>query len=80
MLTSHELLLKYWHDARYEFSDVQVGYIDRGAPGDRSCASGREIRALEPYYFEIESESGSKFIPYHRIRKVMYGNEILWER
>lgn len=80
MLTSHELLLKYWHDARYEFSDVQVWYVDRGAHGDRSCSVGDEIRALEPYYFEVKSGSNSKFIPYHRIRKILYGNKILWER
>jgi uncharacterized protein len=80
MLTSHEILLKYWHDARYEFSDMRISYVDRGAPGDRSCVRGREIRTLEPYYFEISLESGTKYIPYHRIRKIQYGNETIWER
>jgi uncharacterized protein (UPF0248 family) len=80
MLTSHELLLKFWHDSRYVFSEVRVEFVDRGAPGDRSTVSGREIRNLDAYYFEIISENGVKYIPYHRIRKLMYKDGTIWER
>jgi uncharacterized protein (UPF0248 family) len=80
MLTSHELLLKFWHDSRYNFSEVRVEYVDRGAPGDRSAISGMDIRMLDAYYFEIASEQGMKYIPYHRIRKIMYDGTIIWER
>jgi len=80
MLTSHQLLLKFWHDSRYNFSEVRVEYIDRGAPGDRSAISGMDIRVLDAYYFEIASEQGVKYIPYHRIRKIMYNGKTIWER
>ncbi len=80
MLTSHALLLKFWHDPRYVFSEVRVEYVDRGAPGDRSIVSGRDIRVLDAYYFEIAADQGAKYIPYHRIRKLMYKGAILWER
>jgi uncharacterized protein (UPF0248 family) len=80
MLTSHELLLKYWHDTRYTFSEIRVYYVDRGAPGDRSCVDGTDIRLLDAYYFEIASMSGAKYIPYHRIRKIIYDEKIVWER
>jgi uncharacterized protein len=80
MLTSHELLLQYWHDPRYVFSEVIVCYVDRGALGDRSCVSGREIRLLESYYFEICTGETGKYIPYHRIRKITYAGESVWER
>ena len=80
MLTSHELLLKFWHDSRYNFSDVHVEYVDRGAPGDRSAASGMDIPTLGAYYFEITSDQGVKYIPYHRIRKIMYNGKTIWER
>jgi len=80
MLTSHELLLKFWHDPRYAFSEVSVEYVDRGAPGDRSTVSGMDIRVLDTYYFEIMSGMYTKYIPYHRIRKIMYGTSTIWER
>ena len=80
MLTSHELLLKFWHDSRYVFSEVSVEFVDRGAPGDRSTVSGVDIRVLESYYFKITSGESTKYIPYHRIRKIMYGASTIWER
>jgi uncharacterized protein (UPF0248 family) len=80
MLTSHALLLKFWHDSRYVFPAVGVEFIDRGAPGDRSAVSGRDIRVLDAYYFEIVSEQGVKYIPYHRIRRLTYNGKTIWER
>ena len=80
MLTSHELLLKFWHDPRYVFSEVHVEYVDRGAPGDRSTVSGRDIRILDAYYFEIATDQRVKYIPYHRIRKLTYESTIFWKR
>jgi hypothetical protein len=80
MLTSHGLLLKFWHDSRYVFPGVEVEFVDRGAPGDRSTVSGRDIRVLDAYYFEIVSEQGVKCIPYHRIRRLTYNGNIVWER
>jgi len=80
MLTSHELLLKFWHDSRYVFSEVQVEYVDRGAPGDRSLVRGKDIVNLDIYYFEVASEHGLKYIPYHRLRKLVYFSNTIWER
>ena len=79
-LTSHILLLKYRHDPACVFSRVSVWYLDRGAPGDRSCAEGDDILVLEAYYFEIASSRGTKYIPYHRIRKIAYDGVMVWER
>jgi uncharacterized protein (UPF0248 family) len=78
MLASHELLLKYWYDRRFEFSSVRVYYVDRGAPNDRSWVSGSDIGMLDSYYIEIISESGTKYVPYHRIRTITYAGEIVW--
>ncbi len=79
-LKSHELLLKYRHDARCTFSKVLVWYVDRGASGDRSCVEGNDILVLSGYYFEIASACGTKYIPYHRIRKIVYDGTTTWER
>lgn len=80
MLTSHKILLRYRHDQRCFFSEVIVCYLDRGAPGDRSCVSGRDIRTLDAYYFEVDSGNAMKCIPYHRIRTITYLGETIWER
>jgi len=80
MLTSHELLLKYRHDQRFVFSDITVWYVDRGALGDRSYVHGRDIRTLDACYFEITHEDITKYIPYHRIRKIAHREETIWER
>ncbi|NMB79548.1 MAG: DUF504 domain-containing protein [Methanomicrobiales archaeon] len=80
MLTSHILLLKYRHDPRYSFTGITVWYVDRGAPHDCSRASGSEISSLADQYLEIASPGGAKCIPYHRLRKISYRGEVVWER
>ncbi|MCX6681594.1 MAG: DUF504 domain-containing protein [Methanoregula sp.] len=80
MRKSHELLLKFRFDPRYSFSQVQVWYVDRGATGDHSCVDGVHIMTLDAYYMEIGTESETKRIPYHRIRKILYAGKVVWER
>ena len=80
MLTSHSILLRYLHDPRFAFADITVWYVDRGAPGDRSSAEGVEIAGLSDQYLEIRTPSGLKCIPYHRLRRIAYRGEIIWER
>lgn len=80
MRTSHKLLLKFWFDPRFVFSDVQIYFVDRGASGDLSDVFGDQILNLESQYLEIASGQGSKRIPYHRIVKILYAGKIAWER
>jgi uncharacterized protein len=80
MRTSHTLLLKYFHDSRYSFDRVEVCYIDRGAPNDRSCVTGDRIVKLDSYYFEREFPYGTTAIPYHRITRILYDGEPVWTR
>jgi uncharacterized protein len=80
MRTSHVLLLRYYHDPQYEFSKVAVEYVDRGSPGDRSAVTGDCIKSLEQGGMEIESEMKTKFIPYHRIRRISYDDKTMWEK
>ncbi len=80
MRTSHELLLRYWHDSRYDFSSVMVCFVDRGAPGDESCVPGSTIAQLDAYYFELLSPRGTREIPYHRIVRILYEGTATWDR
>ena len=78
MLTSHRLLQQYWHDDRYDIRQVRVWYTDRGAPGDRSMASGPDI-SLEPYYLNIRTGYDVKPVPYHRILLITYNGDVVFE-
>ncbi len=80
MRTSHALLLRLFHDPKFEFGKVSVEYVDRGSPGDRSRVPGDRIIRLEQGFMEIESEMKTKFIPMHRIRRIAYDGETMWEK
>ncbi len=77
MLTSHKLLQQYWHDDRYDIGKVQVWYIDRGAPRDRSSMRGPGI-SLEPYSMNIRTTDGEKPVPYHRILLITYEGNVVF--
>jgi uncharacterized protein (UPF0248 family) len=79
MRTSHALLLRLRHDPQFDFGRVSVEYLNRGAPGDRSSISGEEILKLEPGWMEVASPAGTTCIPYHRIRRILYEGDTIWE-
>jgi uncharacterized protein (UPF0248 family) len=80
MRTSHALLLRLWHDPEFDFKKAAVEYTDRGAPNDRSTAKGEHITNLDRGYFEVISTKRTKFIPYHRIRRITYAGITIWEK
>lgn len=80
MRTSHALLLRLIHDPQFDLTGVMVEYLDRGAPGDRSTFSGEDIIDVEQGIIEIMSDLNTKFIPIHRIRRISYQGEPLWEK
>jgi hypothetical protein len=80
MRKSRELLLRFYYDPLYRFSDVVVCYIDRGAPGDESCVEGSRITKLDAQYMEVASPRGISPIPYHRITRIVYQGMTVWER
>lgn len=80
MRTSHALLLRLLHDPRFDFARAAVQYVDRGAPGDRSEVMGDKIVRLDSGWMEIVSEEKTKFIPYHRIRRITYDETVMWEK
>jgi uncharacterized protein (UPF0248 family) len=80
MRKSHQILLKFRFDQRFSLDKVRVCYVNRGVPGDRSCIGGNRILALEAYYMEIAAGNKTTRIPYHRIRQILYENNVVWER
>jgi uncharacterized protein (UPF0248 family) len=79
MRKSREILLKYRYDTRYLFTDLEVCYVDRGAPGNVTCIGGDRIEELGPYGLELFSPHGTTTIPYHRVVKISYLGHLVWE-
>jgi uncharacterized protein (UPF0248 family) len=78
MRTTRALLLKYYYDSRYSFPDIEVCYRNRGAPGDQTCVTGDRILHLDAFYMEVASETGMAAIPYHRILRIRYHQQVIW--
>jgi uncharacterized protein len=77
---SQALLLRFFHDPQYDFSQVRVDYINRGSPEDRSSVLGSDIVNLGSGGMEIQSEDGKKHIPFHRVLRICYQGVPTWER
>jgi uncharacterized protein len=67
---SQALLLRFFHNPQYDFSQVRVDYINRGSPGDRSSVFGNDIVSLGSGSMEIQSEYDKKHIPFHRVLRI----------
>jgi hypothetical protein len=59
-----------------DFSKVEVWYRHRGAPNDTMVVSGGEIVGVGRSFVE----TASAMIPFHRILKVCYEGEVLFDR
>lgn len=56
-------------------AEAEIHFLHRGAPNDIKIISGSEIRELGRSFFTV----GDNEIPYHRIRKIIYRGEILFD-
>jgi uncharacterized protein (UPF0248 family) len=59
-----------------DFKKVTIWYIHRGALHDTKTVSGDEIVSIGRSFLETSTAT----IPYHRIIKVIYGDEVLFNR
>jgi len=64
-----------WRENR-NLSKAEIWYVHRGAPNDTMIISGNEILDLG-HSFMVLSEAS---IPYHRIFKIVYEGEVIFER
>lgn len=59
-----------------DLQKIEIWYLHRGAPHDTKIISGVEIVSLGRSFLETTSAT----IPYHRIIKVLYEGEALFDR
>ncbi|HSV42371.1 MAG TPA: RNA repair domain-containing protein [Methanomassiliicoccales archaeon] len=61
-----------WH--HHDLEEAVVTYIHRGAPGDVLVIKGSDITELGRSYFETKESS----IPYHRIVRIVWRDDVLF--
>ncbi|MEW5759133.1 MAG: RNA repair domain-containing protein [Candidatus Thermoplasmatota archaeon] len=59
-----------------DLKKAEIWYIHRGVPGNYKIVNGSEILKIEKGFFILENAS----IPYHRIIKIIYDGEVIFER
>lgn len=59
-----------------ELDGVEIWYLHRGAPEDTMVIRGNEVVHIGRHYLELEGAS----IPYHRILKICFNGEVVYER
>ena len=80
-LKSFQLLKQFWHDKKYDIRKVRVHYIERGAPGDLSSVIGSDLKEMDSkFYFGVITVVGIKEVPYHRITRIDYDGNCIWDR
>jgi len=73
-MDSRNLLNKMkWHE-NYDFGKVKIWFTSRGSEGNASMVRGDEVIELGKYFFTTKSG----IIPYHRIIKIEYGEEVVF--
>ncbi|HEC81562.1 MAG TPA: DUF504 domain-containing protein [Thermoplasmatales archaeon] len=59
-----------------DFNRVEVWYRHRGAPNDTKLIMGEEIVSVGKSFLETKTA----MIPYHRVLKIVYEGEVLFDR
>ncbi len=65
---------------RFDFSKCKVYYIHRGAPGNVKIVSGSAIKNIDRSFLILEGIVDDVYIPYHRIFRIEFDNQIIFER
>ncbi len=65
---------------RFDLNRCKVYYIHRGAPGDVKMIEGSIIKKIERGFLVLEGVVEDVYIPYHRILRIEYNSQIIFER
>jgi len=58
------------------FDEIEIWYIDRGAPNDIGIITGEDIERVGKSFLYTKR----KTIPFHRIIKITYRDRVLFDR
>jgi uncharacterized protein (UPF0248 family) len=65
---------------RFDLAKCKIYYIHRGAPGDVKIVEGSTIKNIERSFLVLEGDFEDVYIPYHRIFRIEFDNEIIFEK
>lgn len=79
MATPRDVLneLKWRHGA---LGEARIWYRHRGAPGDERVVTGDKVLDLGRSFFQVEGPMGGTMLPYHRVLRIEWGGDLVWER
>jgi len=85
--TIREILngLKWSGSSPGGLESCEIEILHRGAPGDRRVIKGEDILDIAPRALIVRDEAspeggGEAVIPYHRVRAIRRGSEVLWKK
>lgn len=76
MTSPREILNELKWKQGYSLDLAEIWYLHRGAPNDTMIISGKDVVKLEKSFMQTTSAT----IPYHRIFKIVYKNEVIFQR
>ena len=65
---------------RFDLNRCKVYYIHRGAPGNIKMVEGSKVKNIERAFLVLEGVVEDVYIPYHRIVRVEYDTQTVFER
>jgi uncharacterized protein (UPF0248 family) len=65
---------------RLDLNRCKVYYIHRGVPGDVKMIEGSIIKNIERGFLVLKGVVEEVYIPYHRIIRIDFNNNIIFER
>jgi len=65
---------------RFDLSKCKIYYIHRGAPGDVKIVEGGTIKNIERSFLVLEGDFEDAYIPYHRIFRIEFEDQIIFEK
>jgi len=75
-MTPRKILNKLKWSEDKDLAKAEIWYVHRGAPNDTKIISGSEITDLGRSFFDTKEAT----IPYHRVFKIVYENEVIFGR
>ncbi len=65
---------------RFDLGKCRIYYVHRGAPGNVKVVDGNAIKRIDRGFLILEGEVQDVHIPYHRIFRIDYNDQIIFER
>ncbi len=65
---------------RFDLSKCRIFHIHRGAPGNIKIVDGSMIKNIDTSFLVLQGILEDVHIPYHRITRIEYDNQIIFDR